>query len=54
MQVIDAITAICALKESRLYLQSAETETQWAQGVVMAFSGGSELPQTNLLKFCQV
>lgn len=51
---IDTITTICTLKENRLHLQSVETETQWAQGLVMEFSGGSELPQTNLLKFCQV
>lgn len=51
---IDTITTICMLKENRLHLQSAETETQWAQGLVMEFSGGSELPQTNLLKLCQV
>ena len=54
MQAIDAITTICTLKESRLYLQSMDTGTQWAQGLVMEFSGGSALPQTNLLKFCQV
>lgn len=54
MQVIDAMTTIYASKESRLCLRSAETQTQWAQGLVMALWESSELPQTNLLKFCQV